>query len=233
MKKETSHNRPTRSWPTIGPREAGPRLLHAKLIHNRNGSILIWSVMLGFILTSVFFFFSMRQRSTVTAQRDTAEILNARNFLESFADYLEKHPSELSAAYDTNLKQTPDGSIQVSLSKLTAKIEDEVDFGAENVYKFADDILIEWNECNNSRGDLLLNGVLYELYNPVTTCDSYYDVIGPITVTDPFRIKTLNQPFKYRITSNTGQMLTDNKWQLYLKMDLDYGRVVEVSRTFK
>ncbi len=177
----------------------------------------------------------MRQRATVTIQRDTAEILNAKNYLESYADYLENLSTK-----SEMLSQTFDGLIEVNLTQKVTEIVDEIDFGAENEYEFSDEILIEWNDCSgNGNGDLLVDGTIHEFENPIITCvsdDEYSDIKGPLTVTGspatPFKIKTLNTPFEYRITSNTGTPLTDTEWHLDLKMDLEYGRVVEISRTF-
>ena len=184
---------------------------------NTKGSILIWSVLLGFVLVSVFFFFSMRQRATITEQRDTAAILNARAYLESYADYLEEHSDELDTTFD---------DMQVSLTQQVSKIEGIVDTGSPVTYQFSGDIFVEWNKCSdNLKGDLVVNGVLYEHDEGTESeCapdeEGYDDVIGPITVTDP-EIETLNAPFYYRIT---GAGLVDNKWHLDLSTELEYGK---------
>lgn len=194
-----------------------------KTKHNR-GSILIWSVLLGFVLTSVFFFFGMRQRATITEQRETATILNARAYLTSYADYLEKNSDELDMTFDDN--------IQVSLTRTVNEIEGVADLDSEVEYEFEGDIFVEWNKCSdNLKADLKVNDILYshtdEEYS--ITDEGYDDVIGPITVSSPFTIKTLNAPFHYRIT---GTGLVDNKWHLELITELEYGKKIEVKRTF-
>jgi len=66
-----------------------------------------------------------------------------------------------------------------------------------------------------------------------TSDTGYDDVKGPVTVTSPFEIKTLNAPFHYSITAkDSSTELIDNKWYLNIKTDLDYGKKVEVERTF-
>ena len=165
----------------------------------------------------------MRQRATITEQRDTAAISNARAYLQSYADYLEEHSDELDTTFD---------DMQVSLTQHVSKIEDIVDAGSPVTYQFSGDIFVEWNKCsNNLKGDLVVNGVLYE-HDEVTECpsdeDGYDDVIGPITVTDP-EIETLNAPFYYRIT---GASLVDNKWHLDLSTELEYGKKIGVKKTF-
>lgn len=202
------------------------KIINHNSVHNRKGSILIWSLLLGFVLTSVFFFFGMRQRTAIAEQRDTAAILNARAYLESYADYLEKHPDELDEIFD---------DIQVSLTQQVNEIEDIADTDAPVIYYFASNIFVEWNKCSdNLKGDLLLNSVLYEHDDsPGEECDvaeeGYDDVIGPISVSDPFTIETLNAPFYFRIT---GTGLKDNKWHLDLSKELEYGKKVTVKRTF-
>jgi hypothetical protein len=82
-----------------------------------------------------------------------------------------------------------------------------------------------------------LNDVLYTHDSSsgsecLATASGYDDLIGPISVTDP-KIKTLNAPFYYHITpKDSSAKLTDNKWQLDIKTDLDYGKKVEVKRAF-
>ena len=50
---------------------------------------------MGFLLTSVFFFFGMSQRKNIEVQRDTAAIMNARMYVNSYADYLESQSGTL------------------------------------------------------------------------------------------------------------------------------------------
>ena len=197
------------------------------------GSILIWTLMLGFVLTSVFFFFAMRQRAAIAIERDTAAILNARTYVESYAGYLEN----LSESDLNNIKGSVDfDGIRGTITNEVDEIESAVDFEATATYEFSGDIYIEWNKCsNNLKGDLKLNDALYKTKGTgCTNSKDYDDVIGPISLSGTsFDIETMNAPFKYRITEKTGaSTLVDNKWHMNLKMNLGYGNKVTVKRTF-
>jgi hypothetical protein len=199
-----------------------------------SGSILIWTVLFGFVLTSVFFFYIMRQRATITAQRDTAQTLNAKMYLESYADYVEKLDATSLNALKTSGVDF-DG-IKGSVTDEPSEITGVADAGATVTYGFNGEIFIAWNKCPNSmKGDLLVNDILYP-HDIVTECPAgqeYDDVIGPIAVTNPFTIKTLNAPFYYSITpKDSSTRLADNKWYMSLKIDMDYGKKVTIERTF-
>jgi len=203
---------------------------------------MIWTVMLGLLLTSVFFFFGMRQRAMINVQRDTATIQNAKLFLESFADYLENKKTETDLKPpDTNDKLK---GITAKLTQRVGSIESAVDFGTgkQQAYKFTGSIYVEWNKCakvgfQDSSGDLLVSDVLYK-HSKLSGCaanEEYDDVVGPISVIGdplPFTIKTLNAPFDFRIKPVGLTQLIDNQWHVDLSMDLDYGKKVTVKRTF-
>jgi len=213
---------------------------------SKTGSILIWSVLLGFALTSVFFFYSIRQRATIAAQRDTAEILDARSYLESYADYVQKLAKpDLDA-----LKEKGVGfdNISGTVTNIVDKITGAADIDVPVKYKFSGEIFIEWNKkviCPgglpiDQHGDLIIsdslgNDILYK-HDPAKECQvgqEYDDVIGPIAVTDQFEIKTLNVPFYYEITAKDASTeLLDNQWNLDIKTTLDYGKLIEVKRSF-
>ncbi len=200
---------------------------------NRRGSILIWSVLLGFLLTSVFFFFSMRQRATITVQRDTVAILNARAYLESYADYIELlDEAELNSLISSGADF--DDDIIGTVTNVVDKIDGIADTGVPVQYTFTNkEIYIEWNKCSeNIEGDLRVNNAIYR-HDADSVCgiadEGYDDVIGPITVTNP-TIETLNAPFYYRIT---GTDLTDSKWHLELSTELHFGKKITVKRTFQ
>jgi hypothetical protein len=203
------------------------------LLRLKSGSILIWTVLFGFLLTSVFFFYIMRQRAMIAVQQDTAQILNARTYLTSYADYVQKLD-------DTGLNTLKSsgvdfdgikGTVTNELSEITGVADSEVPM----TYKFSGAIFIAWNKCANpAKGDLLVNDILYA-HGSTGGCPSsqYDDVVGPISVTSPFVIKTLNAPFYYKITAqDSTTKLLDNKWYMDLKIDLDYGKKVTIKRTF-
>jgi len=217
------------------------------LAHNRNGgSIMIWTVMLGLLLTSVFFFFSMRQRMMIAVQRDTAAQQSAKMFVDSYADYLQKNPTEIGEEREKYYGRPTIDGIYTKLTKRVDSIESSVDsgLGQEQDYNFTGSIYVEWNKCTkvgpqDSSGDLRVNDVLYP-HQTTTGCeakDEYDDVVGPLSVSGttstPFTIKTLNTPFFFRIKGAAGTTAYDNQWHMELTKDLDYGKVITVRRTFK
>lgn len=201
--------------------------------HLKNeGSILIWTVLLGFVMTSVFFFFSVRQRATVQIQRNTAEIVNTRSYLASYAEYLKSNASEIAEG------TVFDGNINVHLTQSVDEILGFVDSGFSEIdtYNFAsDNIIIEWNRCDNPPnplGDLIVYDgptAIHTTSNPCTI-NEYADIAGPLSVANPFLIGTLNNPFFYRIT---GDNLIDEKWHLELSTTLDYGKEIRHSEVFQ
>jgi len=215
--------------------------LHNNLRHDVNrGSIMIWTIMLGLLLTSVFFFFSMRQRMMLSVQRDTTAMQDAKLLLESYADYLEKLCT--TGGCLTDPKTVASDGIAGSVTQKVDSIESAVDFGETQEFAFSGSISIyvEWNKCikageADSAGDLRVNDVLYP-HQTATICgasEEYDDLIGPISVPNPLEIKTQNTPFYFRVKSATGAELVDNQWHLELSKDLDYGKKVTIRRTFR
>ena len=160
-------------------------------------------------------------------QRDTIAILNARNYLESYADYLEVNPSEISTPFDTD--------IEANLTREVEEIEGMVDLEQEISYTFEGGVFVEWNNCTDTlKGNLIVDSEIHEsIGGGCTSGEEYDDVAGPIAITNPFTIKTQTNPFRYRIVpEDQNTTLLDNEWHLKLTKDLDYGRVVTVERTF-
>jgi hypothetical protein len=207
--------------------------IRCRAFKKKGGSIMIWTVMLGLLLTSVFFFFSMRQRMMLSVQRDTAAMQNAKLFLESYADYLEKLCKGGGCASDP--KTVDSDGTKGSVTQKVDSIENLVDFGQgqEQDYIFGGSIYVSWNRCSDAmKGDLLVNEVLYKHQAP-TTCKDYDDLIGPINVTSPFTIRTQSAPLYFKIKAAAGTQLIDNQWHLELSKDLDYGNKVTIQRTFR
>ena len=211
-----------------------------ELPNNRKGSILIWTVLLGFLLTSVFFFFNMRQRENIAVQRNTSEILNTKAYLESYADYLESlSPVNLKILRD-NVDGASFDNITGSVTNIIDEILNVADYGVEINYSINGEIYVEWNKCPNppnpnlTKGDLYVSNVLYD-HDSNNVCDpgeDYDDIIGPISVTNP-TIKTLNSPFEFRITAKDQvTTLEDNNWHIDLEVDLGYENKVTENRSF-
>jgi hypothetical protein len=202
------------------------------------GSIMIWTLLMGISLAVVFFFFSVRLNASVASQRETMVYLNARLLMDSYADYVET----LSLGDLEDMKAA--GSIDFNgftgtLTNDAEEITGTVDAFADSpVYKFTDNISIEWNLCsNNFKADLVLvNGtetLSPHVDNPCTP-DGYDDLItADVAEATPFSFKSNGIPFEYRIKSTTpDQSVPGNEWQLNLEMPLGFRKKITVSRTF-
>jgi len=204
-----------------------------KYIKHNRGSILIWSVMIGFIMLSGFFFFSMRQISKINASSEAIEYQNQKAYFDSYIEYLKNNPAE-SDHSDFN------GITVEYLTHNTDEITGFLDTYEEDTYNFGGDITIYWNECsdNNKADFLLTNGVVEDLKQHITVPSCPPESIGydddiDETVTNPFSIGAINAPLYYRITPNgMATQLVDEKWHLKAYMDLDYGQTFETELTF-
>jgi hypothetical protein len=197
---------------------------------------MIWTVMLGLLLTSVFFFFSMRQRTMIAVQRDTAAQQSAKMLLDSYADYLQMHPVEIGTNREKFYGVSTFDDILTRLTQRVDSIENLVDsgLGQEQTYNLPSpgSIYVEWNRCSDGlKGDLRINGILYKHTAPAT-CKEYDDVVGPLSVSGDFTIETLNAPFFFRIKGAAGTTAYDNQWHMELIKDLGYGKEISIRRTF-
>ena len=170
----------------------------------------------------------MSQRKNIAVQRDTTAILNARMYVNSYADYLESQSATLNGTINVDF----DGIIG-TVTKEVESIQGVADLGAEVIYKFDGTIFVEWNKCKkNLKGDLVVKGVTYPHKTDdecESTADGYDDIIGPITVPNPFTVETLNAPFYFQIAGNS---IKDNKWHLELSTSLRYSKKIKVERIF-
>ncbi len=211
-----------------------------KKLPNSRGSILIWTMLLGLSLATVFFFFSQRLNANASSQRETMEYLNSKIFLESYVDYIQGLNLN-----DLNSLKAPDGTISFDSGTITGTLTNEVDvivgsvdaLGESANYNFADDVKIEWNLCaDNNKSDLTVGDVNayppYAHVNNPCTPDGYDDMKASLGVDDPFKIKSTGAPFQYSITSNTATPLLDNKWQLDIEISLGFRKKLTANRIF-
>jgi hypothetical protein len=192
---------------------------------------MIWTVMLGFVLTSVFFFFGMRQRLMLGAQRDTIEQMNAKSYMESLSEYFEKNANTVGE------KELALDGIQIRLTQVVTEIIGSVDVGVTESYlNVPNGIFVEWNPCSDRSfvGDIMVNGVRYP-QDKLATCGNreFKDIQGPLNVGSPMTINAADSPVKYRIRAKDQAALIDNRWHLSLTKTLDYGKVLSISKTFK
>lgn len=197
-------------------------------IFNGNGSIMIWSVLLGFLLTSVFFFFGVRQRLNTEVQQDTTEILNTRAYMETYANYLQNNPTPIT-------QKTYDG-IDVKLIKKQETVAGNLDFKEQVTYNFIGDIFIRWNRCGeNQVGFFSIDGKTY--LNNGGGCagnEEFDDTFGPINIggNGDFTIINKGGPFDYEITNNSGGLIEGDEWHLSLTKTLSNNQIIKIQRTF-
>ena len=193
---------------------------------------MIWTVLLGVVLTSVFFFFAMRLRENTATQRDTIALQSAKAYLTSYADYLMANPSDGPINFD---------GITGTLTNEGYELEGFLDSGKSVTYEsYTGSLKVEWNKCSdNKQGDLLLTDnaktaptELPPFIHDPATCPPgpNYDDMRTVSVTNDFKLTAIDAPFYYRLTSQSGMPITDNKWHLNASMTLPYGKKVEIER---
>jgi hypothetical protein len=176
--------------------------------HNK-GSILIWTVMLGAILTSVFFFLAMRLRGSLTTQNELIEYQSGKAYLESYADYLAANPPiDGPITFDN-------GAITGTLTSNLTSIEGILDSGETKTLTGANTF------CWGTETDLLKNGAPIENPDP-STCTGYlYKTTGPGTL-------QAITPVHYKIE---GGITDPDKRHLNLDLNLSYGKKLHIYRT--
>jgi hypothetical protein len=198
--------------------------IKTSLRHNRDGTILIWTVLLGVMLTSVFFFMATRLSGMGAEQRQTIQYQNQKAYLDSYVAYLMAHPSEIDGKVD---------GINIKLTQNVTEITGILDSGkTSDPYPFAGTITVDWNLCGEDYdADITINGITYP--GTVGSCgdgEEYDDSQTGINVPPDFTITAPNAPFYYRITSSNP--MKDNKWHLTAGIDLGYGKKIEVEKVF-
>ena len=194
--------------------------------HNK-GSILIWTVTLGLLMTTVFFYAAIRFGNLSEKQQETIEYQNTKAFFESYMDYLKAHPSELSDTYegiDIVLTQTTD-EITGAVESLDSKTYTGI-VGADD-----SDLKIEYNFCGESAN--VETTPAYTVGPASQPCTSFdYDnyVLTTLDITDDLVLTSLDAPFHYRIT---GTDLKDEKWHLDAEMRFGFGKRLKYSEIFK
>lgn len=205
---------------------------------NLKGSIMIWTLMMGVSLAVVFFFFSLRLNSSVTAQRQTMEYLNARLLTDSYEAYLEN----LSAAQLNSIKGPINfhgltGTLTNDSDQLTGVVDEDAE---SSPFHFGGSVKIEWNLCSkNLKADLILKSgaETTHAHHAGPSCSSsnpdYDDSIPATVVTDPFTLKSNGAPFYYRITSTVaGTPLPGPEWLISFNLPVSFRKNITVNKAF-
>ncbi|MFH1012172.1 MAG: hypothetical protein V1760_00270 [Candidatus Peregrinibacteria bacterium] len=205
-----------------------------KLAKNNKGSILIWVIALGVMLTSVFFFFGSRLRMNAQGQQGLMRWQSQKTYAESYAHYL----SSLSPMILNSLASADFDDITGTVSKETDVIEGFLDNGQSSpVYNITEPVTIEWNRCDlEQEGDLLIREEGVPHYHaPNCSPEKKSDELTEFTP-DPIEktitLQALNGPTHYRITSKTDTKLSDNKFHLKLAIPIALGKTYKIEETF-
>ena len=208
------------------------------ILREKSGSILIWSLLLGLSLASVFFFFSQRLNQNSAAQRETIKYQNAVGLLESYADYLQTLlPSDLVdmrnvgsidfegiTGFVTNFTMVITGSLDVGD---TAHIEASIPGG--------DKVKIEWNLCDNNEEGIPITITPAPTSPPIegncTFPDIDYDAVSD-TTDESFSLYAPYAPVSYRVSPYDVEKLYSNKWTMNLSMIIGSRKKVTVTRTW-
>ncbi len=200
--------------------------------HHPRGSILIWSVMLGLMLTSIFFFFGTRLARNAGLQREVMEKQADESYAQSFADYLDGLTlAELTALGPTISFDGMEGT----LSQEAQFIEGFLESGASTPapYNISTSITLEWNRCDwGEQGDLLIDNDTLEQHTGNCQPNQLYDDAVTLTPTGSLSLQAITAPLHFRIRSNTATLLTDTQWHLTLSMPLSFGKEFKIEKTF-
>lgn len=188
---------------------------------------MIWTVLLGLSLATVFFFFSQRLSMNALVQRDTIRIQNANALLESYAGYLE--------GLDTaTLESLRDSGIDYAgITGTVTNVKDEImgtlDAGESKSYSVSDaDAGIDFILCPDELGRP------FEVDGTPTpsggTCVTPYD--GITAGSGTFSISAPSAPVSYKIKPQAGGTLYDNEWQADLQVTITSRKTITISRTF-
>ncbi|MDH5597427.1 MAG: hypothetical protein OEY44_04935 [Candidatus Peregrinibacteria bacterium] len=200
---------------------------------NIRGSILIWTLLLGLSLATVFFFFAQRLNMNSANQRDTIQYQNARALIESYADYL----SALDAASLSGLSSELsllDGAITGTLSNAVPYIEGVLDAGASVSLDASfptpasDKVKVEWDACPVSATEILEISGSPSLASG--NCPSLaYENSAELTDAS-FTLTAPAGPVSYRVSPIGGAVILDNKWQLHLEMPVNFRRSITIDK---
>ncbi len=194
---------------------------------HRRGSILIWSLMLGLVLFTAFFFFATRLALNLAAEGATTERMNDMTFVKSYVEYLKKHPSEVNGDMDFGGVK-----FKVKLTQQVAALEGVLDAGAESpTYDLEKkSVTITWMPCDANAADLYVNEV-FTVASPACSAS--------VTEAETLTLRSANAPAVYKIVptpteppANPPVLLTDTLWHLNLSYLPRVGKKIIVQKTF-
>ncbi|MBN2086946.1 hypothetical protein JW758_01230 [Candidatus Peregrinibacteria bacterium] len=191
----------------------------------KKGSILIWTVMLGVLMTTVFFYAAIRFSKLQEQQQETIEYKNTKAFFDSFMDYLKENPSEMVVNKTSDNYEGIDITLTQNVSTITGALDSLASATYEDIISAPADLKIEYNLCENGLQTEHANIKSIPDYTigPATQpCASFdYANYVMIPVIDDLELSSLDAPFHYKIS---GADMKDSKWHLSADMKFGFGK---------
>lgn len=200
-----------------------------KISKNPRGSILIWTVLLGISLTTVFFFFSQRLNLNAAVQRKSLEQQNAQVFLESYADYLASLTFE-------NLKASAGeidyNGIKGSLTNAATQVKGALDANQTLTHQIGGGpVRVEWGLCINNEAGRVLEVEPIEESLPAN-CAGGYDQWAETKPSNSVTLTAGAAPVSYKITPIGTAVLYKKEWVMDLEMVINPKKTLSVERIF-
>lgn len=194
------------------------------------GSLLIWTVLLGILMTTAFFFLAQRLNLNASVQSKIAQEQAAELFLNSYADYLQNLPFEdlILQAGEINYE-----GIVGNLSNSIPQIKGGLDSNQSISYTVAEGkAKVEWGLCANNEAGLALT---VEPVNKVeeTNCSTTYSQFAETQPSTTFTLTAGDIPVSYRITPLDQAHLYGPEWKLSLELKMDSNKTISLERQFK
>lgn len=202
-----------------------------KIKHNA-GTLMIWTVLFGLLLSSVYFSVATRGMRVYGDLVEAQKTKDRQDYLESYAEVL--MGLDLPTLENLSSIDLPGEGISGTLTNLVSAITGILDHGESDSFNLNEPILIQWNQCNlNEKGDLLLNGETLEYHRGnCSENQNYADTIS-LTPTGTLTLHAITEPFHYQIVSEADNTLRDKKWHLSLSLRSSQGgKTLNLEKTF-
>ena len=195
---------------------------------------MIWTLLLGISLATVFFFFSQRLSSNVEAQRETIEYQNARLFFESYVAYVQSLGSGTLAGMRGPIDfQGITGTLTNEQEIITGILDadTEITYTADIPNPATDNIKIEWDICPPDDIEALeIDGA--PPIPGVNGCSGLFYEKAVGQTSSPFTLSAPAGPTYYSLTAINDAILYDNKWQLNLEYPVGFRKKLITSISF-
>jgi hypothetical protein len=191
---------------------------------------MIWTLLMGITLATVFFFFSQRLNLGVANQRKSMEYLNAELLMESYADYLQSlNELQLEALRGDLTFEGMTGTLTNETEEITGMLDADAEVTYTATLKPASYVKVEWGDCPLKDTDLLSINSLIAVPSP-GPCSTYG---GLTSTTDPsFTLRALSGPINYKLSYVGDAKLYDNEWHLTLESIVSFRKKITLDRTF-